>query len=107
MTKPYDLFKEYRSSVVTHAVEITTQHTIKRINDTTSELHHYDKLHGETAILFRHFDPVEVGDFIKQLNELDIYHLPRKLFLALYIVNDSPFEESVNRGDDHVTKLKV
>lgn len=113
MTKAANPFKEYPSSVVAHAIEVTDQHTIISIDESTAELHHYDESQGEQVIVFRHFDPVHIGDFIKQLNELDIYHCPRKQFLALHVVKDSPFKENAHRviptvgKKNHVSKFEV
>jgi hypothetical protein len=68
-------FKEYQSKpVVRKAYEVKEGDCISSIDECTSVLL------GVTEG-FKHYAPVLVGDFIVYLNDNDIYHCPREVFL--------------------------
>lgn len=71
-------FKEYKSKPITRfALEVREDHKIVKLDESTSKI---ENAEGD-LILFNHYEPVNVGDFIVYLNEIDVYHCSRKVFL--------------------------
>ena len=73
---------------VTHSIdcphEVHEDDIIAKGNmDCTSEL----VVNGDSlGIKFKHYEPVDTGDFIVYLNESDVYHCTREVFLERNIV---------------------
>lgn len=78
------MFKEYESKpVLRKAYEVTDDDFIGKVDESTSEL----VLDGEASGLkFKHYEPVKTGDFIVYLNDEDIYHCSRDVFLERNVV---------------------
>jgi hypothetical protein len=82
------MFKKYESKPVTRlAHEIKGSDFIGGVvgAESTSEL----VLDGEsTGVKFKHYEPVIVGDFIVYLNDSDVYHCSRKVFMDRNIIDE-------------------
>lgn len=76
-------FKSYQGKpVIRLAYEITESDTIFRTSDTsTSEIY----IAG-TCYSFKHYTDVKAGDYVVFLNDKDIYHCERQVFLERNVV---------------------
>ncbi len=90
------MFKDYQSKpVVRKAHEVSADDLIGKVigEDSTSEL----VLDGDkSGIKFKHYEPVNTGDFIVYLNDDDIYHCTRAVFLERNVV---PACKGIDLGD--------
>lgn len=77
------MFNDYQSRPVTRrAHEITeSDEILKRDAESTSAI----EVDGK-VVEFKHYEPVWSGDFIVYLNDDDIYHCNRDVFLERNIV---------------------
>lgn len=76
-------FKEYQSKPITRkACEVLSSDNIQKCQlQSTSAI----EVDGE-RLEFKHYEPVKVGDFIVYLNDDDIYHCDRAVFVDRNIV---------------------
>jgi len=93
------MFTNYFSKpIIRRAHKVVAADILKVINESTSLLQ-FNNLTEE--IVFKHYEPVNEGDFVVFLNISDVYHCNAKVFAARNIVdgiNKVPF--------DHIQKLK-
>lgn len=82
------MFKEYQSKPITRkAREVTEDDNITYHPDESTSL--LISQNNEPPVKFKHYEPVNVGDFIVYLNDDDVYHCTRKVFLERNIVPES------------------
>lgn len=71
------MFNKYQGKAVERlAHEVTAIDIIRSLDESTSDI----EIEGE-KVEFKHYEPVNVGDFIVYLTDEDIYHCSRKVFL--------------------------
>lgn len=71
------MFKDYESKPITRKAHEVSEHdhVQKRQAESTSCI----EIDGE-KVEFKHYEPVNIGDFIVYLNDDDIYHCSRAVF---------------------------
>lgn len=86
------MFKEYQGKAVSRlAHEVKTFDIItKGVDASTSSI----DIDG-VEVKFKHYEPVNVGDFIVYLTETDVYHCSRKVFLDRNYLSGESFDFGV------------
>tara|TARA_R110000851_G_C12883388_1_gene546295 strand:- start:148 stop:450 length:303 start_codon:yes stop_codon:yes gene_type:complete len=100
------MFRDYLSKpTIRKAYEIKEADLIKSVGESTSML---VSIHVEDTIKFKHYVPVETGDYVVHLTDSDVYHCPRSVFEARNILpaikveHEEEASEFVSKFSDQV-----